>query len=152
MKNSCYSLFIGLIILVGCQAKKDIQQYVVKIKPIGNSDVPRVIFYISLKKIHFIKKELFVDEILTDENSLRNIVSFIEENDPYKNSPKKEFTGFGSLEFSIYNSNSLLTEYELNREQSRLFLISMLKNLSDKNSDIKLINSLRKDGLDAVNY
>ena len=151
MKITCFILAITLIIMIGCHAKRDMQQYVVKIEPVGPSDYTRMTFYISFKKTNFKKEYPFFDEILTDQNSLQNTVSFLEDNIPViKDSPK---ISFGSIEISVYKSKNLMIHYYfLNGEQSKNYLGALIKSLEDKNSDPKLIKDLKQEGYAAIPY
>jgi len=151
MKRYTHILLIVLVALFGCQHKA-VKDYVVVIKPVGPSDVTQTTFYIALKKTNFKKENPFVIEILTDENSLRNVVSFAEDHQPSENDSKK-VAGWYSLEISIYKSNHLIKDYILyNKVLNRAYLELLIRNLTNNNSDAKLIRLLKDDGLAQIGY
>ncbi len=150
MKKYIYFLLIGSFIISECRTRV-VKDYVIIIKPIGNSDVTRTTFYIALKKTNMKKENPFVDEILTDENSLRNVVSFVEDNRPAKNDSTNN-AGWGSLEISEYSAKHLMLNYKLiNKEQSRNYLRLLIRRLVNQNSDAKLIKLIGEDGLSEIN-
>lgn len=149
IKYLCFLLVVPAL-FIECRTKS-IEDYSIIIRPIGPSDATRMTFFISLKKTKFKKDNPFVDEILTDENSLQNTISFIEDNIPAKNDrPIK--AGWGSLEISEYNAKKLIIHYcVLNNDPSRNYLSSLIKSLENKNSDVKLIKAL-KEALSELPY
>jgi hypothetical protein len=147
MKKYFYFLLIVSVLFAECRTKI-VTDYSVVIRPIGNSDFTRMTFYIALKKTNFSRKNPFIDEILTDENSLRNVVSFVDDNRPAKND---SIAGWGALKISVYNRNHIIINYNLsNGDQSKNYLRSLIESLTNKNSDLKLIKDL-KEGLSEIN-
>ena len=150
MRKYFHVLLIGSMLFVECRPEV-IKDYAIIIKPIGPSDATRMTLFISLKKTKFKKDNPFVDEILTDENSLQNTISFIEDNIPAKNDRLTQ-AGWGSLEISEYNAKKLIIHYYiLNNDPSRNYLSSLIKSLENNNSDAKLIKAL-KEGLSELPY
>ena len=149
MRKYLCLLLVGSIIFFGCR-KTTIKDYTVVIKPIGPSDFTRSTFYISLKKTDFKKENPFTYEILTDENSLQSVVSFIEEHRPIINDTINKI-GWGALKISVYNANHAIIDFKLNRsDYSKNYLKLLIEWLESTNSDAKLISRLKEEGLAAI--
>ena len=149
MEKYFYFLLVASITFFGCRAKT-VKDYAIVIKPIGPNDVPRTTFHIALKRVNFKRENPFTDEILTDENSLQNVVSFVEDNRPDKINTKYD-AGWGALEISEYRSNRLTMDYELsNKEESKIYLRALIESLTDKNSDSNLIKLIKEQGLSEI--
>lgn len=135
----------------------DIKSYYVQIRPIGMSDFPRATLFISMTNLDSITKlgfplmKSFTDRIITNEETLRNTVSFISENNIYKDYPNKKFNEFGCLNILVYNGKALVTDYDLDRAGSVKFLKSLISMLSDKNLDPALIKELKREVLEPIN-
>jgi len=149
VRKYCSILLIVPALLIACGSKST-KDYAVIIKPIGPSDVTRTTFYISLKKTNFRKDNPFIDEILTDESSLRNVVSFVEDHRPGITDTINR-TGWGALKISIYNANHLKMEYKLTRaDYSKNYLQLLIEYLKSNASDKKLIKDLKEEGLSQI--
>lgn len=158
IKNLIFIFLILWIIPMSCQAPTNIKLYYIKIRPIGNSDFPRVTVFISMTNLDSITKlgfptiRSFTDRILTNEETLRNTVSFISKNNMYKDYPNKKFNEFGCLNVSVYNRKALVTDYDLDRSGSVKYLNSLIAMLINKNLDPELIKELKREVLAPISY
>jgi hypothetical protein len=76
----------------------------------------------------------------------------VEDNRPNKNYSKKT-AEWGALKICEYKANHLIVEYELiNAEQTKEYFRVMIKDLTRKNSDLKLIKLIQQHGLSELGY
>jgi hypothetical protein len=158
MKKLYILILFLLIANVSCQAPRDVNFYYVKIKPIGMSDAPRVLIYISTIKLNKIinidtdENVGFNDQVVTDEKTLRNIVLFIGKDDSSKNIPQEHFNDFGCINISMYEKKSVITSYNLDTSQNRKYLNSLIDMLVENKLDVKVIKILKEEVLAEIQY
>jgi hypothetical protein len=158
MKGLPFFILMLWIIPGSCQAPKNMRLYYVKITPIGLSDSPRDLFYISttntesIPKIDFTENLGFIHQVKTDEKTLIKIVSFINKTDPEKSNSEKKFIEYGCFSISVYDKNSLIVSYNLDRLDSQKYLNSLINTLTQNELDVKVIKELKENALGPINY
>ena len=86
MKNLSFVILILWIFPVNYQVTRNVKLYYIKITPIGISDSPRDLIYISMLKMDDItsvdlnENVGFINQIVTDEETLTKFISFINRN------------------------------------------------------------------------
>jgi len=157
MKNLSFVILILWIFPVNYQVTRNVKLYYIKITPIGISDSPRDLIYISMLKMDDItsvdlnENVGFINQIVTDEETLTKFISFIKENCVYKNHATKRYTEYGCFNISVYCKKSLIVSYNLERLAGVKYLQSLTKMLIENKSDLKVIKNL-KEALGEIDY
>jgi len=154
MKNLFLLLLIAWIVPASCQSPIDVKSYYIKIAPFGLTDVPLHTLFIStvsldsIADIHFNTDAPFTEQkIITDERTMRHVITFINQYDHDEIYLKKPLTEFGCHHISVYNRNSLNTNFDLDLSGSKKFLNGLIDMLVRKSRDTKLIDELKDDVL-----
>ena len=156
MRNLSFVILALCIINANCRAPKNIEFYYVKIAPIGISDVPRDLFYISAIKLHSItnidttENGGFIHQIVTNEKTMANIISFVNKYDSSKINSRTDFIEYGCLNISLYGKNTSITSYNLHRSDSKRYLNSLTDILVKSEGDMKVIDALKEDVLGPI--
>ena len=157
MKKLCLIFLTAIVTTGSCQIQKDVTLSYIKIAPIGNSDAPRMLLYISMTRIDSITKfdpnenVGFVEKILTNEKTLRTIVMFIS---TYKYNPNQKWNPLesGWCNILLYDQHSLLVSRDLNLAESRKFLNGLIEILEEKELDQKVKDAIDEDILKPIEY
>ncbi len=143
-----------LMTMMSCRSPQNVKFDYVKISPIGNSDVPRDIFYISMAKLTNIdttENGGMIDRVITNEKALSNIVSFVIDDKPAGKDSRQNFTEYGCLQISLYEKNSIINTYYLHKWEAQDYLNNLISLLSEKGLDSNLTNKLKEDVLAPIN-
>ena len=132
---------------ISCRKPMDITYYYVKFAPIGISDIPLDTLCFSTNKSNYINQKnnpvslKFNHHLLTNQKTLAEIISFVDENDHYKSF--KDYNEYGSFNITIYNKNSVLKGYNLRKYDALKYFNSLIKLLTSEKLDPKVSNEIK---------
>jgi hypothetical protein len=150
MKKALWFLMIISITFANCRQKDSLRTYHIKFSPIGISDVFRDTLFIGMTDKFLPAKKITILTSITDSITLYKVISFIKENQPYKNADQKKFLGYGCFEICLYKKDHLITKYDLDKSESNRYFRMLITNLTKDRQDPNLINIIKGELLGPI--